>query len=98
MSRGRRQTEAFLRRSIRFQKLNDFSTPPKARRNFLYKFRCDNFYNISSVIGNGQKAGIGYGSKIKMTNSTVEVPSPHNYSIRSLFDGCKKGYIFGIGR
>ena len=61
-------------------------------------FRCDNFYNISSVMGKGQKAGIGYGSKAEVLNSSVLVPSPQNYSIRSLFDGCKKGYIFGIGR
>lgn len=33
-----------------------------------------------------------------MVNSTIDVPSPQDYSIRSLFDGCKKGYIFGIGR
>jgi hypothetical protein len=29
---------------------------------------------------------------------SANVPSPQNYTIKSLFDGCKKGYIFGIGR
>ena len=41
---------------------------------------------------------MGYGSKMPILTSSVHVPSPQVYNIRSLFEGCKKGYIFGIGR
>ena len=50
-------------------------------------------------MGKGQKAGKGYGNKSQtVVTSSINVPSPQNYNIRSLFDSCKKGYIFGMGR
>lgn len=48
---------------------------------------------------NAAKASIGFGKKDDMVQrNVVAYPSPNKYSIKSIFDDCKKGYGFRLGR
>lgn len=76
------------------------SRPSSSNSYFLYGLSCDKFYELPPLIGkNSPKAAIGYGRKVEMTRkSTLDFPPPNKYSIKSIFDDCKKGYAFRLGR
>jgi len=65
-----------------------------------YLCRCDRYYDLPPLIGkNAPKAAIGYGRKQDLVlKGVADFPPPNKYSIKSIFDECKKGYGFRLGR
>ena len=61
---------------------------------------CGRFYELPPLIGRSSpKAAIGFGSKTEMTQKEMLMhPSPNKYCIKSIFEDCKKGYGFRLGR
>ena len=86
-------------------KTKQLYTFPKTRRfgsndSFSSTSSCDRFYELPPLIGSGSpKASIGFGCKTEMTQKEMLMhPSPNKYCIKSIFEDCKKGYGFRLGR